>query len=145
MEKIFVGQITQKAILKYKDFFVIVKQEGGKKWILPGGRLNVNETSEAGLLREIKEELNVDAKVGDLISVYAYNSDKENKSSKLFVFYHATILPKQKIIIKNEIVEIAYVSKKSDLKKYEMHENQKNVLGEFLGVQLTFKGDTVDK
>ena len=47
-EKIFVGQITQKAILKYKNSFVILKEEGGKKWILPGGRLNVNEPSEAG-------------------------------------------------------------------------------------------------
>jgi ADP-ribose pyrophosphatase YjhB (NUDIX family) len=132
-EKIFVGQITQKAVLKYKNSFVIVKQEGGKKWILPGGRLNVGETAEAGLLREIKEELSVDAKIGKLISVYAYNSEKKNKSSKLFVFYTGRVLPKQKIVIKSEIIDIAYVSKKSDLKKYKMHENQKKVLVEFLG------------
>jgi ADP-ribose pyrophosphatase YjhB (NUDIX family) len=131
-EKIFVGQITQKAILKYKNSFVILKECGGKKWILPGGRLNVGETCEDGLKREIKEELSVDAKIGKLISTYAYNSDKKNKISKLFVFYTATVLPKQKIIIKSEIVDIASISKKSDLKKYKMHKNQKNVLVEFL-------------
>jgi len=131
-EKMFVGQITQKAILKYKNSFVILKQAGGEKWILPGGRLNVGETAGEGLLREIKEELSVDAKIGKLISVYAYNSEKKNKSSKLFVFYQATVLPKQEIAIKSEIVDIAYVSKKEDLKNYEMHENQRSVLMKFL-------------
>ncbi len=131
-EKIFVGQITQKAILKYKNSFVILKQEGGKKWILPGGRLNVGETTDAGLLREIKEELNVNAKIGNIISVDVYHSGKISKTPKLFVFYHAKVLPKQKIFIRNEIVNIAYVSKKEDLKQHEMHENQKRVLMEFL-------------
>jgi ADP-ribose pyrophosphatase YjhB (NUDIX family) len=133
MEKIFVGQITQKAILQYRDSFVILKEKNHDHWILPGGRLNVGETAEAGLRREIKEELSVDSKIGSLISVYAYNSDKENKSSKLFVFYQASVLPNQEIIIKNEITDIAYVSKEEDLDKYPMRENQRAVLMKFLG------------
>jgi len=132
-EKIFVGQITQKAILKYKNSFVIVKQEGSHHWILPGGRLNVGETAEAGLLREIKEELSVDSTIRDIISVDVYHSGKISKNPKLFIFYHATVLPNQEIITNNEIVDIAYVSKKEDLKQYEMRENQQKVLEQFLG------------
>ena len=131
-EKMFVGQITQKAILKYKNYFVILKEEGSNHWILPGGRLNVGETTEAGLIREIKEELSVDATIGDIISLDVYHSGKISKNPKLFIFYHAEVLPNQEIAIKSEIVDIAYVSTKEDLKNYEMHENQRSVIEKFL-------------
>jgi 8-oxo-dGTP pyrophosphatase MutT (NUDIX family) len=133
MEKIFVGQVTQKAILKYKDSFVLVKEKGGEKWILPGGRLNVDENTDEGLLREIKEELSVDAVIENIISTDVYHNKKEGDASKLFVFYSATVLPNQEIVINNEISDIAYFSKKEDLEKYPMHEMQKSVLEKFLG------------
>lgn len=132
MEKTFIGQVTQKAILKYKNYFVIVKQEGGEKWILPGGRLNVGETTKAGLLREIKEELSVDCVIGDIISTDVYHGGNISKNPKLFVYFHATVLPGQEIHIKNEIIDIAYVSKKNDLKEYPMYDNQKSVIEKFL-------------
>ena len=132
-EKIFVGQITQKAILKYKGFFVLVRELGHDHWILPGGRLNVGETTEDGLKREVQEELGVKCKINKLISVCVYVGSKDKRTQKLFVFYSATVLPKQKIVINNEITHIAYVSKKSELKKYKLHDNQKKIFAEFLG------------
>jgi len=131
-EQIFVGQITQKAILKYKDSFVLLREKGHDHWILPGGRLNVGETTEEGLKREVKEELGVKCKINNLISVGVYVHSKDRRTSKLFVFYSATVLPKQKIVINNEITHIAYVSTKKELRKYKMHENQKKMLEKFL-------------
>lgn len=37
-----------------------VKTKGKNKYFIPGGKLEVGETYQRGLLREIKEELNID-------------------------------------------------------------------------------------
>ena len=131
MEKIFVGQITQKAILKYKNSFILVKEKTHPKWILPGGRLNLDETAEEGLIREVKEELKVDCVIEKLLSVHAYQGGDE-KSPKLFVFYLASVSPGEEIIIDSEITNSVLVSTKKDLENYPMNENQRKVLVEFL-------------
>ena len=92
----------------------------------------MGETTEDGLKREVQEELGVKCKINKLISVYVYVGSKDKRTQKLFVFYSATVLPKQKIVINNEITHIAYVSKKSELKKYKMHDNQKKIITESL-------------
>jgi len=117
--------------LKYKDSFVLVKEKTHEKWILPGGRMNFGETTDEGLLRELKEELGVDCEIENLLSVHAYQGGDE-KSPKLFVFYTASVLPEQEILIDNEITKMAFVSQKEDLEKYPMNDNQKVVIEKFL-------------
>ena len=47
------------------------KFEGG--WEFPGGKIEVGETSQKALIREIKEELDADIVVGDLIDTIEYD------------------------------------------------------------------------
>ena len=43
------------------------------KWEFPGGKLEVGETSQQALIREIQEELDVNIEVGELIDTIEYD------------------------------------------------------------------------
>ena len=43
------------------------------QWEFPGGKIEVGESSEAALIREIKEELDADITVGTLIDTIEYD------------------------------------------------------------------------
>ena len=132
MEQHFIGQVTLKAVLKYKDAFVLVREKNEDKWILPGGRLNVGENPENGILREIKEELSVDCNIESIISVGVYHGGDISKNPKFFVYYLASVTPNQEIVINNEIAEFVLISKKEELEKYPTYQSYKDVIEKFL-------------
>jgi len=45
------------------------RKRAQRYWVLPGGRLEAGETMEAGLRRELREELGLEARVGPLLIV----------------------------------------------------------------------------
>jgi catechol 2,3-dioxygenase len=49
------------------------------KWEIPGGAIEFGETLEQGLKREIKEELNITIKVGELLQVFDHILKKERQ------------------------------------------------------------------
>ena len=129
-EEHFVGQVTQKAVLKYRESFIIVKEAEYDVWILPGGRLNTHETTEAGLLRELREELGVEGIIEKVISVEV--NEHKDSTPKLFVYYLVSLDDTVVVSEGHEIVEVAYLSTKEDLERHNMHQNQKDVLEQFL-------------
>ena len=53
-------------------------------WEFPGGKIEVNESPEDALIREIKEELNAVISVGDFITTVEYDYPKFHLSMDCF-------------------------------------------------------------
>ena len=66
-----IPQLRVAAIIAARDQILLVehRKRGQRYWVLPGGRLQGNETLKAALQRELREELGLDANVGRLVIV----------------------------------------------------------------------------
>lgn len=68
-------EVVAAIITKDGKFFATQRGYGEFKdgWEFPGGKIEPGETPEEALVREIKEELNADIKVGKLVDVVEYD------------------------------------------------------------------------
>lgn len=77
----------------YKDGKILAvkhKRKNGEEaeyWALPGGGLDPGECLEAGLRREIEEELGVGARVGRLLFIQQFKSTRAGCDEELEFFF----------------------------------------------------------
>jgi 8-oxo-dGTP diphosphatase len=63
-------EIVTRAIIRDRDSVLLCKLKSSGHYFLPGGHLEVGETLERGLKREIKEELGVGVKGMEFVTVF---------------------------------------------------------------------------
>ena len=65
------------AIIQNDNNFLIGRRGKDEKsagmWEFPGGKLEEGESPKECIKRDLKEELNIDAEIGELFSSYTYN------------------------------------------------------------------------
>ncbi len=70
------------AVIKQHNKVLITLRPADKKlggyWEFPGGKIEVGETHQLALKREIKEELDIDITVGDLLETVRHSYDWGN-------------------------------------------------------------------
>ncbi len=80
------------AIIQHDDRFLVTRRLAGVHlaglWEFPGGKIDPDETHEAALAREIREELDTDIELGEL--VLATTHTYPEKSVTLY-FYRCTL------------------------------------------------------
>ena len=101
--------ISIKGIIFINNKIVLLKNERDE-WELPGGKLESDEIAEDCVIREIKEELNIDCEIDYLIDVWMYNI--LNKVNVFIVTYLCKNLEFNidKIRISNEHKEVGFFS-----------------------------------
>ena len=57
-------------VMIHENKLLIMKDHRAPYYYLPGGRVNLHETSTCAILREIKEELQVEGKVNRLLWIH---------------------------------------------------------------------------
>ena len=76
------------AIIQNDNNFLIGRRGKDEKsagmWEFPGGKLEEGESPKESIKRELKEELNIDAEIGELFFSYTYNYP--HVSSELYFF-----------------------------------------------------------
>ena len=80
------------AVIKKNDLFLIANRsfEDNSQgiWEFPGGKVEENETFTSAMKREIKEELSLNIKVGNMIATIDLNKTDKN----IYVHYYYAII-----------------------------------------------------
>ena len=97
----------------YKDNKFLIAQRNLKKaqgglWEFPGGKLEVGETPEDALVREIKEEFNADIKVEGFVGENIHHYPE--KDIKL-MFYRADLISSELTLLEHE--SCAWITKEN--------------------------------
>ena len=126
-------KIRSQGVILLEDKVLIARHYNYKNneefWLLPGGSLKENETSEEALIREIKEETNLDIELDTNFKktiTYFINSKQVFKDSVYFVATPITFDLKSQ---EGEIEECIWCSYDEVLDKLEF-ENSKEVFKE---------------
>lgn len=113
MEKVVNGIILD------KNKFLIIKRKSGLhagKWAFPGGILEKGESEEEALIREIKEEVNLDVrKISKKIGTYNYKRGNKIVTGNSYLVFVNNFNVK----INSEISDFEWVSIE-ELEKFEL-------------------------
>lgn len=77
--------VTARALIIHQDQLLVTKQKPEYHfYALPGGKLEVGETVEAGLVRELTEETGIPPQLGDLLYVSQWISPLNHRLEFFF-------------------------------------------------------------
>ncbi len=106
---------------------ILKKSYGSKKWHLPGGSVDYDESLEGACVREIKEETNIDCpNIKFLFSEGFFFKDKH----MLRVVFKAAS-PTDEVVISDEHTDFAWVSKE-EISNFEFVRKEKELIVSFL-------------
>ena len=116
-------KITQNIIIQNQEEAVLILKHNTGKWLLPGGKIQKNESWIDALKREIKEETGITEFA--IKSILDIDSWTENETGYYVATFVAKALGINEIILSDEHIDHAWI-KLSDLDNYDFwHENIK--------------------
>lgn len=98
-------------VIENSDHKILLqRRKGNQKWGLPGGHMEIGETAEMTLNREIKEELNLTTYVKDFIGVYTdrplFRYSNGDVSQPVGIFFN--VVTDGTIKLNDESIDVSY-------------------------------------
>jgi 8-oxo-dGTP pyrophosphatase MutT (NUDIX family) len=115
--------VSIKAII-IDDHKILCLKNERNEWDLPGGKIKINEDIEECLIREVKEEVNLD--VNNLKILKPFNI-KVNDVPVVIIVYSANISCDSSIFISYEHSDYNFFSK-DEINNLNMHQDFKNLI-----------------
>lgn len=131
--------VTVGGLIEYENMFFLVKTSKWKgKWGIPGGKVKQGETLIEALIREIKEETNLDINEKQCEYITFFESIYDNefyKPTHMILFnYLIKVESISNLKVNNEIIEYKFL-KKEELHKLEMNKYTKKLIEKILNVK----------
>lgn len=100
-------QIGVFAFIENKNKKVLLVQDATReeKWTMPGGGLDFRETVTEGVVREIKEEIGVEATTSSLLGIFS-----QQKSPGIVILFECKISSENFVLNNNEVQNARYFS-----------------------------------
>lgn len=101
-------------------------------WGIPGGFVSYGEEPKQALRREMKEELGVDVKIGNVLGTFNefyYNQGKSNECySTITLVYSVQIIHRKKMRLSKEITDVGFFERKKIPKEIAFTNQRKFLL-----------------
>ena len=116
--------VSVKGIVRVNDKKVLLKNER-EEWELPGGKIELRETTEQCLVREIKEELNITSEIHSLVDVWMYNISGRVNVLIITFLCSPVQMDEAKVKVSNEHKEVGFF-RKEEIPALKMPDGYKN-------------------
>ena len=120
----FVGKISLRAIIVHDGKILLDRDVRDPDiWEIPGGRLNVGESLEEGLKREIFEELGIHIRLGRLVYSEQFQQASDGSASLMLAYEASLEDPEATLILDpHEVAETVWIEVK-DFEARKLYEN----------------------
>ncbi|MDQ3014684.1 MAG: NUDIX domain-containing protein [bacterium] len=90
-------------IVNDQGAILLVKHKYGKGWFLPGGKVKKNEDPEAGMKRELKEELGITSvQINEVLGIYTNVQEYKKDTITVYVVKQFTYIDKSHFEIESK-------------------------------------------
>lgn len=113
--------------------FIMKSHKWGNRYALPGGHIELGETMEEAVIREVKEETNLDVYDIEFITFFEVIYDPHFWKQKHFIFFDFVCKTKGKDVILNEEAQSFLWVKPETIFNYPLEDNTRNFLKIFFG------------
>ena len=133
----FSGKVALKGIIEAKNKVLLIRdaREAGEIWEIPGGRMDIGESPEAGLNREIQEELGVACDVHEVVYAEQFWQISESAYALMIAFRLTLQNPDAPLVLApDEILEAQWFSE-SELSTIKLFKEYENALFRYFAIR----------